>query len=67
MGSTKTIGKTIGEVEKLTGIPKRKLKYMIERDLMQPSRRAATGFWLYNEQDIQTVRTITIVPAAGLF
>ena len=65
MGSTKTIGKTIGEVEKLTGIPKRKLKYMIERDLIQPSQRSDTGFWLYSEQDIQTVRTISLFQQLG--
>ena len=61
MGSTKAIGKTIGEVEKLTGIPKRKLKYMIERNLMRPYQRSETGFWLYNEKDIQTVRAITLL------
>ena len=59
--STKAIGKTIGEVEKLTGIPKRKLKYMIERNLMRPYQRSETGFWLYNDKDIQTVRTITLL------
>lgn len=61
MGSTKAIGKTIGEVEKLTGIPKRKLKYMIERNLMRPYHRSEAGFWLYDEKDIQTVRTITLL------
>lgn len=65
MGSTKMIGKTIGEVEKLTGIPKRKLKYMIERNLMQPSQRTETGFWLYSEEDIRIVRTITLFQQLG--
>mgnify|MGYP002427422049 CR=1 FL=1 len=65
MGSTKTIGKTIGEVEKLISIPKRKLKYMIERNLMQPSRRSETSFWLYSKQDIQTVRTISLLQQLG--
>lgn len=65
MGSTKLIGKTIGEVEKLTGIPKRKLKYMVERNLMHPSQRSETGFWLYNEADIQTVRSITLLQQLG--
>ena len=32
---------------------------------MQPSQRAATGFWLYSEQDIQTVRTITLFQQLG--
>lgn len=65
MGSTKTIGKTIGEVEKLTGIPKRKLKYMIERNLMQPSQRSESNFWLYSEQDMQTVRAIFLLQQLG--
>lgn len=65
MGSTKTIDKTIGEVEKLTGIPKRKLKYMIERDLMQPSQRSESSFWLYSERDIQAVRTISLLQQLG--
>lgn len=65
MGCTKLIGKTIGEVEKLTGIPKRKLKYMVERDLMRPSQRAETGFWLYSEADIKIVRAITLLQQLG--
>lgn len=65
MGSTKMIGKTIGEVEKLTGIPKRTLKYMIERNLMQPSQRTETGFCLYSEEDIRIVRTITLFQQLG--
>jgi len=60
MDSTKPTGKTIGEVEKLTGIPKRKLKYMIERNLMRPSQRAEAGFWLYSEEDIQIVQTVVL-------
>ena len=65
MGNTKMIGKTIGEVEKLTGISKRKLKYMVERDLMRPSQRAESGFWLYSEEDIQIIRSITLFQQLG--
>lgn len=65
MSSTKTIGKTIGEVEKLTGIPKRKLKYIIERNLMQPSQRSESSFWLYSEQDMQTVCMISLLQQLG--
>ena len=53
MGGTKTIGKTIGEVEKLTGIPKRELKYYIEQKIMQPSQRTKCGYWAYSDEDIQ--------------
>ena len=65
MNSLRVTGKTIGEVAKLTGTPKRKLKYMIERDIMQPSQRTETGFWLYSEKDIQTVRTVTLLQQLG--
>ena len=37
MNGLKAKGKTIGEVEKLTGISKRDLKYFIEQGLSQPS------------------------------
>ena len=65
MNSLRETGKTIGEVAKLTGTPKRKLKYMIERNIMQPSQRTETGFWLYSEGDIQTVRTVTLLQQLG--
>lgn len=65
MNSLRVTGKTIGEVAKLTGVPKRKLKYMIERNIMQPSQRTETGFWLYSEKDIQTVRTVTLLQQLG--
>ena len=38
---------------------------MIERNLMQPSRRSETSFWLYSKQDIQTVRTISLLQQLG--
>ena len=65
MSGTKLNGKTIGEVEKLTGIPKRKLKYMIERDLIHPSQRSESGFWLYREEDIQAARTVILFQQLG--
>ena len=65
MNSSTQTGKTIGEVAKLTGTPKRKLKYMIERNIMQPSQRTETGFWLYSEKNIQIVRTITLLQQLG--
>lgn len=52
MGGKKATGKTIGEVEKLTGIPKRKLKYFIEQKLVQPSQKSESGYWLYGDEDI---------------
>ena len=52
MSSKKATGKTIGEVEELTGIPKRKLKYFIEQKLVQPSQKSESGYWLYSDEDI---------------
>lgn len=49
-------GKTIGEVEKLTGIPKRELKYYTERGLVRPSQKSESGYWLYSREDIQRVQ-----------
>ncbi len=58
MNSTKVTGRTIGEVEKLTGIPKRKLKYFIEQKLLQPSQRSESGYWLYSDEDIRKVQLV---------
>ena len=56
MNGTKATGKTIGEVEKLTGIPKRELKYYIEQHIMRPSQRTESGYWAYSGEDIQRAR-----------
>lgn len=53
MDSTKATGKTIGEMEKLTGIPRRELKYFIEQGIMRPSLRTQSGYWAYSGEDIQ--------------
>ena len=53
MSGKRDIGKTIGEVEKITGIPKRTLKYFIEQKLIQPSRKSESGYWLYSEEDVR--------------
>jgi len=53
MSGMKATGKTIGEVENLTGIPKRELKYFIEQKIMRPSQRTESGYWLYGDEDIQ--------------
>lgn len=56
MSGMKATGKTIGEVEKLTGISKRKLKYFIEQGLVQPSQKSESGYWLYSDEDIKRVQ-----------
>ena len=53
MNGLKAKGKTIGEVEKLTGISKRDLKYFMEQGLFQPSQKSESGYWLYSGEDIQ--------------
>lgn len=60
MDGRKAIGKTIGEVEKLTGIPKRELKYYIEQKIMRPSQRTESGYWAYNDEDIQKAQLIAL-------
>lgn len=58
-GKTAT-GKTIGEVERLTGIPKRKLKYFIEQGLVQPSQKSESGYWLYSDGDMKRVQLASL-------
>ena len=60
MSGMKATGKTIGEVERLTGIPKRELKYFIEQRLVLPARKSESGYWLYSETDIQRVRLVSL-------
>lgn len=60
MSGKKATGKTIGEVEKLTGIPKRKLKYFMEQRLVQPSQKSESGYWLYSDEDIKKVQLASL-------
>lgn len=60
MNHTREAGKTIGEVEKLTGIPKRKLKYFIEQKFLQPLQKSKSGYWLYREEEIEKARIICL-------
>lgn len=66
MDGTKATRKTIAEVEKLTGIPKRDLKYLIEQNITKPSQRAENGYWLYSEEDIQRARLAFLCRALGI-
>ncbi len=52
------VGKTIGEVEKLTGIPKRTLKYYIERKIIVPGCKSSSGYWLYTDADVEKLRLV---------
>ena len=45
MGIARKNGRVIGEVAKLTGIPKRELKYYIEQNLIRPTQRTESGYW----------------------
>lgn len=47
---------TIGEVEQLTGISKREIKYCIEQGLIRPERKSASGYWLYGEREVERLR-----------
>ena len=60
MSGTKASGKTIGEVERITGIPKRELKYYIEQGILQPAQKSESGYWLYSGEDIQLVRLASL-------
>lgn len=50
--------RTVGEVEMLTGIPRRRVKYCIERGILHPCGRSEGGYWLYNSDDIERLRIV---------
>lgn len=60
MNGRKTTAKTIGKVEKLTGIPKWEPKYFIEQRLIQPSQKSESGYWLYDDDDIRKVQLVSL-------
>lgn len=60
MGSVKEMGKTIGEVERITGIPKREIKYCIEQRLIRPGKKSESGYWLYDEQEIEKLQMVVL-------
>jgi DNA-binding transcriptional MerR regulator len=55
----------IGELSRRTGVSERLLRYYEEQALLQPVRRPS-GYREYREQDIDTVRRIRSLLAAGL-
>lgn len=65
MSGTKATGKTIGEVERITGIPKRELKYYMEQGVMRPSQKSESGYWLYSSEDIQRARLASLCRELG--
>lgn len=60
MNTTKSAVKTVGEVEKLTGIPRRKIKYFIERGIFVPSEKSESGYWLYSDMDVEQIQVIAL-------
>lgn len=59
---------TLGEVSDITGIPKRQIKYYVERGMIQPSEKMYEGgkeFWLYSEADILKIRQIALYKELG--
>lgn len=65
MSGTKATGKTIGEVEQITGIPKRELKYYMEQGVMRPSQKSESGYWLYSDEDIRRARLASLCRELG--
>lgn len=57
------IYKTTGEVEMLTGIPKRQIKYYIESGFFTPSKKELHGkktIWYYSKDDINKLNQIKL-------
>ena len=55
----------IGELQRRTGVNQRLLRYYEEQRLLTPARRPS-GYREYSEADVQTVRHIRSLLAAGL-
>ncbi|MFC4907885.1 MerR family transcriptional regulator [Actinomadura gamaensis] len=55
----------IGELARRTGVPERLLRYYEEQGLLRPARRPS-GYREYAEADVDTVRRIRSLLAAGL-
>jgi len=55
----------IGELARRTGVSERSLRYYEEQGLLTPERRAS-GYREYSEADVDTVRHIRTLLAAGL-
>ncbi|MGI5328385.1 MerR family transcriptional regulator [Actinomadura nitritigenes] len=55
----------IGELSRRTGVHERLLRYYEEQQLLQPARRPS-GYREYSEADVDTVRRIRSLLAAGL-
>ncbi|MPZ79874.1 MAG: MerR family transcriptional regulator [Actinophytocola sp.] len=55
----------IGELARRTGVSERSLRYYEERGLLRPRRRPS-GYRVYVESDVDTVRHVRILLAAGL-
>lgn len=65
MGIARKNGRVIGEVAKLTGIPKRELKYYIEQNLIRPTQRTESGYWSYSEEEIRMARLVALCRNLG--
>ncbi|MGJ6961925.1 MerR family transcriptional regulator [Streptosporangium sp. G11] len=55
----------IGELARRTGVSERALRYYEEQGLLNPERRPS-GYRVYGDEDVSTVRRIRILLAAGL-
>jgi len=55
----------IGELSRRTGVHERLLRYYEEQGLLHP-RRSPNGYREYDEEDVDTVRRIRSLLAAGL-
>lgn len=55
----------IGELARRTGVSERSLRYYEEQGLLTP-KRTPSGYRVYQESDVDTVRHVRLLLAAGL-
>ena len=57
----------IGDVAKITGISKRKIKYLVEKKIIIPSQQNKNGKkeWLYSEKNIAEIQQVELFRELG--
>lgn len=50
--------KTVSEISKITGVSKRTIRYYDNIGLLKPSEVSASGYRLYDQNDIETLQQI---------
>lgn len=56
----------INDVESIVGLSKKSIRYYEEHDLIHPKRNDDNGYRIYDEEDVQTLKTIKFLRELGV-